>query len=142
MFTSGNSRTICHKGTVIKNEYRSVLVSVTARSACSGCHAEGSCSLLGSEERVIELTGFHKVKPGDEVNVYMQQASGFSAVLLAYLLPLVVVILSVIILSLAGSSELAAGLLSIAMLIPYFSILFLFRKRINEKFIFTLTDSR
>jgi positive regulator of sigma E activity len=142
MFKSGNSKTICHKGTVIKNESRSVLVSITSDSACSGCHAEGACSLSGTSQKVIELTGSHNVSPGDEVTVNMQESAGFSAVVLAYLLPLVVVILSLIVISLAGASELTAGLLSFAMLIPYFSVLFLLRKRISEKFSFTLNDDR
>jgi positive regulator of sigma E activity len=140
MLKSDHPKTSCHKGIVQKSENKSVLVVITAQSACSGCHAEGICTLSGSEEKVIEVTGKYNVKPGDEVTVHMKQKSGYTAVLLAYLIPLATIITSLIILIFLKMSELTAGLLSIAMLIPYFFILFLFRKRINEKFIFTLNS--
>jgi sigma-E factor negative regulatory protein RseC len=138
MLKSGHPKSFCHKGVVQKSENKSVLVAITAQTACSGCHAEGICTLSGSETKIIEVNGTYNVKAGDEVTVFMKQKSGYTAVLLAYLIPLVTIITSLIILISLKMSELTAGLLSIAMLIPYFSILFLFRKRINEKFVFTL----
>jgi positive regulator of sigma E activity len=138
MLTSGHSKTFCHKGIVQKTENKSVLVSITAQTACSGCHAEGGCTLSGQEDKIIEVTGVYNVKPGDEVTVLMKQQTGYTAVLLAYIIPLATIIFSLIIFIMLKMSELTAGLLSITMLIPYFAILFLFRKRINERFIFTL----
>jgi positive regulator of sigma E activity len=140
MLKSSQAKTFCHKGIVQKNENQSVLVVITAQSACSGCHAEGVCTLSGSEEKLIDVTGTYNVKPGDIVTVYMKQKSGYTAVLLAYLIPLATVITTLIILIVLKLSELTAGLLSIAMLIPYFTVLFFFRKRINERFVFTLNS--
>jgi len=138
MLSSGQPNTFCHKGIVQKSENKSVLVIITAQTACSGCHAEGVCTLSGSEEKVIEVTGTYNVKPGDEVTVLMKQRSGYAAVLLAYLIPLATIISSLTILIVLKMSELTAGLLSIAMLIPYFAVLFFFRRQINERFVFTL----
>ena len=140
MLKSYYPKTFCHKGIVQKSENKSVLVVITAQSACSGCHAEGVCTLSGSEEKVIEVTGTYNVKPGDEVTVHMKQKSGYTAVLLAYLIPLATIITSLIVLIVLKMSELTAGLLSIAMLIPYFAVLYIFRKRINERFVFTLNS--
>lgn len=140
MSTSVHTKSICHKGTVQKTNNNSVLVIITAQSACSGCHAEEVCTLSGKEEKIIEVSGSYNVKPGDEVSVYMKQSTGYAALLLGYLMPLATVIISLIILNMLKISELAAGLISIAMLIPYFTILFLSRKLINNRFIFTLNS--
>jgi sigma-E factor negative regulatory protein RseC len=130
--------TIKHEGIVQKNDDKSVVVSISSFSACSGCHAEGSCTLSGKEEKIIEVSGRYNVKPGDTVTILMKQSIGYAALLLGYILPLISVILILILLICLKVPELVAGLISIAVLIPYYIILSFFRKRINEKFTFTL----
>lgn len=129
---------IQHEGRVIKVDNGSVLVSISTHSACSGCHAEGICGISGKEEKFVDVMGKYNVLPGDSVTVLMKQASGSKAVILSYLVPLVIVITCLIIFSLLSINELAAGLVSIIMLMPYFLILYLFRKKINRSFTFTL----
>ena len=63
---------------------------------------------------------------------------GFTALILGYIFPIVPVMTILIVLISKDVSELVAGLSAVAVLIPYYIILFLFRKRINEKFTFTL----
>lgn len=138
MNSSDNFRTINHEGIVQKSDDKSVIVSITSASACSGCHAEGSCNLSGKEEKIIEVKGHYNVKPGDPVTIVMKQSMGFSALLLGYILPLFSVVASLIILISLNVTELVAGLSSLAILIPYYIILFFFRKQVNQKFTFTL----
>jgi sigma-E factor negative regulatory protein RseC len=138
MSSSDNSGTINHEGIVQKSDDKSVIVSISAASACSGCHAEGSCTLSGKEEKIIEVTGSYNVKPGDTVTIVMKQSMGFAALFLGYVLPLISVVAFLIIFISLNFTELVAGLASLAILIPYYIILFFFRKRINKKFTFTL----
>jgi sigma-E factor negative regulatory protein RseC len=138
MTNSDNSGIINHEGIVQNKNENTVLISITSASACSGCHAEGSCSLSGSEEKIIEVRGNYDVKPGDKVTILMKQSMGYAALFLGYILPLFSVIAGLIILISVKIPELTAGLFSLSILIPYYSILFLFRKRINKKFTFTL----
>jgi sigma-E factor negative regulatory protein RseC len=138
MKDSVNSVTIDHEGIVQKVDDKSVIVSISAASACFGCHAEGSCTISGKEEKIIEVSGSYNVKPGDTVTILMKQSMGYSALFFGYLLPLFTVIAILIILISLKVQELGAGLISFAMLIPYYFVLFIFRKRINEKFTFTL----
>jgi sigma-E factor negative regulatory protein RseC len=138
MKNSGSFGTIDHEGIVQKADEKSVIVSISAASACSGCHAEGSCTLSGKEEKIIEVSGRYNVKPGDTVTILMKQSMGYAALFLGYLLPLTSVIAILIILISLKVQELVAGLTSLAILIPYYLILYFFRKRINEKFTFTL----
>jgi sigma-E factor negative regulatory protein RseC len=138
MKNSGSHGTIHHDGTVKKVDDNSVLVSIISASSCSGCHAEGICGLSGKEEKTIDLKGKYNVAPGDKVTILMEQSTGYKAVVLSYLIPLVIVITSLAMLNSLSVSELTAGLVSILLLGPYFFILYLFRKRINRSFTFTL----
>lgn len=138
MESSGIPVTIDHTGIVQSTDIKSVTVRISPSSACSGCHAEGSCNLSGKEDKIVEVHGRYDVKPGDMVTVIMEQSMGFTALFLGYILPVIPVIAVLIILISKDVPELIAGLSSIAVLIPYYTILYLFRRKINEKFRFTL----
>lgn len=138
MSTTGNYGTIDHEGIVQKNSGRSVIVSIIANSACSGCHTESSCMLSKSENKIIEITGSYNFNPGDQVTILMEPSTGFAAIFYGYVLPVIAVVAALISLISAGFPELPAGLASLAILIPYYLILFFFRKRLNEKFTFKL----
>jgi len=138
MKNSDDPKTINHKGIVQKTDNKSVTVIISAETACSGCHAEGSCTLSGKEERIVEIAGHYNVNPGGTVTVLMKQSMGFTALALGYVIPLIIVILCLIVLISLSIPELAAGVISLTLLIPYYFILYLFRRRINDKFIFTL----
>src|SRR4030065_513073 len=134
---SENFRSIEHEGIVKSSDKKSVTVSIISSSACTGCHAEGICSLSGREEKTVEIPGIYKVVPGESVTVLMKQSSGFAAVFLGYVLPLILVVAMLIILASISAPELTAGLGAIAILIPYYLALYFFRKRINRKFTFS-----
>jgi len=133
-----SSETIDHEGIVQNADGKSVVVTISSETACSGCHAGNSCNISGQKDKAIEITGNFNVKQGDSVIVQMKQIMGFTALLYGYLLPLVSVVTLLIVLISVKMSELASGLISIGILFPYYLILYLFRKRINDKFRFTL----
>jgi len=138
MRSTNSPGTINHEGIVQKVDDKSVIVSISVASPCSGCNAEGSCSIAGKEEKIIEVSGKYSVKPGDLVTILMKQSMGYAALVLGYLLPLVSVVITLIVLISLKFPELTAGLISIAILIPYYTALYFFRNRINKKFTFTL----
>jgi sigma-E factor negative regulatory protein RseC len=129
---------INHEGIVQKIDDKSVIVSISSSTACSGCHAEGSCNMAGKEEKIIEVTGRYNVHPGEKVTILMKQSMGYAALFLGYLLPLISVVTVLTILISIEVPELYAGMLSLAILLPYYLMLYFFRKRVNEKFTFTL----
>lgn len=138
MKDSAGINTIIHKGVVRKSDNESVTVIITPESACSGCHAEGSCSLSGKVEKSVIVKGRYNLNEGDNVTVSMKQSTGFTALFLGYVVPLIIVITSLIILVSLSYTELIAGLVSISSLLPYYLLLYLFRKRINDSFIFSI----
>lgn len=138
MTNSGSRTIINHEGIVQSNENNNVFIAITSLSACSGCHAEGGCTMSGKEEKIIEVRGRYNVTRGDKVTVLMNQSMGYAALFLGYILPVIIVIAVLIILVALKFPELTAGLASLAVLAPYYIILVFFRKKINEKFTFSL----
>jgi sigma-E factor negative regulatory protein RseC len=127
-----------HAGVVQKSDANSVIVRISSEAACAGCHAEGSCSLSGVKEKMVEVNGNYSVSPGDKVTVLMKKSTGFTAIFLGYVFPLIILILILIILISLPLSELAAGLGSLGFLGIYYLLLYFFRERIRNKFIFTI----
>jgi positive regulator of sigma E activity len=138
MTSSDKYESIEHEGVVKRTDSSSSTVIITTTSACSGCHAEGMCTLSGKEEKIIEVTGSYNLSPGDIVTVRMKKSMGYNALFLGYILPLIVVILTLILLISISVPEGWAGLGTILVLLPYYIILWLFRNRINSKFSFTI----
>jgi sigma-E factor negative regulatory protein RseC len=138
MTNSASSGIINHEGIVQRNDGNAVIVSISSVSACSGCHAEGSCSMSGKEEKIIEVFGTYNFNPGDKVMVLMKQSVAFTALLLGYVFPFIVLTGVLITMISFKVPELISGLLSIAILIPYYTILYFLRRKINTKFTFTL----
>lgn len=127
-----------HEGIVQETDENSVTVLLSPMTACSGCHAEKSCNLAGCEQKLVNVQGTYNVKTGDRVLVSMKQSMGYSALFLGYLFPLLLVVILLIVLIAFSVNELISGLLSLAILLPYYFILFAFRKLISKKFLFTI----
>ena len=138
MKAKGSSGTIQHDGTVQKVESDSIVVRISSISSCAGCHAEGYCNLSGIEEKTIIVSGKYDVVPGDNVTVLMSGSLGLKAVLLSYLLPVIILVLALVILIFSGVSEPISGLISTAVLVPYYLVLYSFRNRLHKSFNFTL----
>lgn len=138
MGKTDNLESIEHDGIVERSDNKSVTVKILSVSACAGCHAEGSCSLSGMEEKYIEVPGIFNFVPGDHVTVVMKRSSGYAAVMLGYVFPLILVLVLLIILAALKVSELVTGLGALVSLIPYYVMLWLLKKRISNKFNFTI----
>jgi sigma-E factor negative regulatory protein RseC len=133
-----NFKTIDHEGVVKKNDNKSVTVQITSKSACSGCHAEGSCSMSGKKEKIIDIAGNYDLKEGDCVTVQMNKSLGYSAVALGYLIPFAIVITTLVISLALKLKESYAGIIAILSVFPYYLFLLLCKKKISNKFAFSL----
>jgi len=129
---------IGHKAIVSETNSDSVTVVISSASACSGCHAQGSCNMSVAEEKQVKVEGRYEVKPGQAVMVFMKRAAGFTALFLGYLLPLILVVTTLIITNILAFSELTSALLSIGILAPYYSGLVLFKRKISKRFNFSI----
>ena len=137
------SKIVTHKGKVIHLEGLDVRVMIESMSACAACHAKGMCTLSDKEDKIIDIKvsaeRAAKLNVGDEVMVAVSQQRGMQAVLLAYILPAILVVLSLILL-LKLLPEPIAILSALAVLGVYYYVLYLFRNKLNAKFIMSIVD--
>lgn len=129
---------ISHEATVKSIDSESVTVLLSPGVSCAGCKAEKGCGVAGSSTRIIKVAGTFDLHPGEKVEVSIKGSQGYMALFLGYLLPLILVVVTLIIFSSVKTDELISGLASISILIPYYIILWIFRRFVSRKFSFNI----
>ena len=129
-------QTISHTGIVESVNGTEAHVRIMQSSACSGCHAAKSCMAADAREKYIDCVMLEPLQVGDEVTVEIEQKVGWLAVLYAFVLPFLLLMLM---LWLMGKffSESIAGTIALCSLLPYYGVIALLRKRIKQRFVFT-----
>ena len=137
-----------HTGQVVSMTPQTTTVRIVSHSACSECHAAGLCGLSEYTEKAIEVPTSPSATygVGDEVKVVLKASMGvvlkasmgFKAVWLAYFLPLVVLLAVALGLIALGVGEVAAGLAGLGAVALYYLVLWLFRDRLRNEYIFTI----
>lgn len=137
------SGTVIHPGIIEDITEDKVFVRILSMSACSACHAKGACTIADVEEKIIEADNHPESnwKPGDKVMVKMEESLGRKAVLLGYIMPFVILLGSIIIFLSLLKNEGIAAIISILMLVPYYSALYFFRKKISKEFRFRIEET-
>ena len=131
------SQAIEHKGYIERITESSVFVRIVSQSACAACHAKGGCTAADMQDKEVEVRGFTAdFIIGEAVNLVMKQSQGYTALLLAYVYPFILVFTTLLITTSSGLGELKAGLFSLIILIPYYSIIYLLKNKISKKFNF------
>jgi len=119
-----------------------MIVNIVSQSACSSCHAKGACSVSDVEDKEIEISNYlGHFLPGQEVNVTFNQSQGFTAVFWGYIFPFILVMATLIISNIFVHNELISGLLSLAILIPYYITLYFFRHYLKKMFKFEVQET-
>ncbi len=118
-------------------------VDIQNKSACSACHAKSTCGMSESVVKTITAPrpGFD-IKPGDVVCVEASLTQGYYAVIVAYGLPVILIFAILILGNILEWSDTISALASILILVPYFFILYLNRKRIGKRISFKIKTSK
>ena len=134
------SESINHNGRIEKIEGDTIFVRIIQQSACSGCHAKGMCSASDQKEKVIEVNdpNSDRFHINEEVTLCGQRWLGLQAVLLAFVLPLIIVVAAIVAGNYLQWDETTSGLTGLLLLVPYYCILYFLREKLKRKFIFTL----
>ncbi len=123
---------------LVKN---SLIVNIVNQSACSTCHAQGACTVADFQEKEIEISHFtKKYTPGQEVTIVFKESQGFAALFYGYVLPFLLVLTTLIIMTSISENELLGGLISLAVLIPYYTTLYFLRHLLKKVFKFELEE--
>ena len=134
------NNTIKHLGIVENIQGSHLSVRIVQTSACAACSAKGHCSSADSKEKIIDVidTAASSYRVGEKVMVIGETSMGMMAVVLAFIIPFILLIFSLFLFMALMENELYSALLSLAILIPYYFILWLNKTRLKQKFSFTI----
>ncbi|MDE6507996.1 MAG: SoxR reducing system RseC family protein [Alistipes sp.] len=133
-----------HSGTVERAEGGKVFVRITSHSACGTCSARQACGLAETQEKMVEVAAADaaRFEPGDAVTVGIRRRAGMLSVALAYGGALAVLLAALgLTIGVAGWSEGRGALVSLAAVVLYYMVLWLFRRRIEHTIQFTITKN-
>lgn len=134
---------VSQPGVITKIDESVIEVMIIARSACSSCHAQNFCSALESRNKIIEVKKekYAGAKVGERVYVGVKRSMGSKAVVLAYVIPFILLLLSILVLTRIMNEGLA-GLVAIGIIGIYYLIIYFFRKKLRNTFEFSISRDR
>ena len=132
-----------HEGKVVSVDKDYISVEILNKSACAACHAKAVCGASDQSVKVVEVAQDISTLAADyqvdeTVNVVMSSAMGTQAIWLAYVVPLIVLMASILVFSLCGAGEVAMGLGSLGIVALYYLGVYLFRNKISKILIFSI----
>ena len=118
------SNKIKHAGVVDGVEGECVRVRILQSSACSACKVAAHCNASETKEKIIDVmdADASHYQKGDQVMVVADTAVGFRASLYGYLLPLILMVVTLVGVLADTHSEGLAALSALGILIPYYSL--------------------
>ena len=116
-------------------------VKVLQLSACAHCEGKKFCTLAESKEKEIKIydSNASAYSIGEEVQIVAQQKQLFTAVLWAYVLPLVVLFAGVGIGTMLTFTEVHSALLGIAAVAIYYVFLMAINKILSKNLEFKIS---
>ena len=118
-------------------------VQIMVSSACASCHAKTLCGMSEEEEKVIMLPTdpYATYNVGDEVDVCTKMSMGLKAAWISYVIPLMILMAMILILTSSGVNELISALSSIGGVGLYYFIIWLFREKLQNEFVFYIRNN-
>ncbi len=134
-----SSKSIEHTGVIEDIDNSIIKVSIIPESACSSCYAKSVCSVSDVDNKIIEITKCNEnYSVGEQVNIFYEQSSGLKAVFLGYVLPFLILFVTLIIALWLTDNEAIAGCLALGILLPYYLTLLIFKDKLKKTFSFRI----
>lgn len=136
-----NNSEVSHEAIVQSVDGIDVTVKMTVSSACAACHAKGLCGVSESEEKLVVAKNFSAAQfaTGEKVRVELRQTLAVKAVIICYLLPLVVLLVSFFLMYLVCSIEWLNVLAALSATALYFFFVWLFHEKIEKNVTFIVS---
>jgi len=131
---------ISHLGIVENINDDHIQVKIIQTSACSSCSAKNHCYSADNKEKIIDIyESGSSYKIGEKVEVIGETSMGFTAVTLAYIIPFVILILSLFLaMYLTHNNDLVSVLVAFGAMAVYYIILAFNRDKVKKNFSFKL----
>ena len=131
---------IKHRGRVEKVEGSHVVVRIVQTSACSACSIKGHCNASESKEKLIDVFDVNaSYQIGEEVVLLGTTSMGMQAVLLAFGVPLVILIVALgVTMHLTDGNALVSSLVGLLSIVPYYFAIHFNKDKLKKTFSFTI----
>lgn len=131
-------RGACREGIVVKSTEGELTVQMHREEACGSCASRKLCGAISTGSRQASLVHVRLPKReavryavGDRVVVHLEPGAEFRAIALAYVLPVVVMLVGMFIFAAKGYREGIVALVGVGFIALYFGLLYGLRDRIR-----------
>ena len=134
-------QTITHDAVVKAVDSERVCVTILQSSACSGCAAKKMCNSAEAKEKDVEVftPEASSYRVGEKVLLEGRLSDGRKAALVAYGLPLILLLPTLFLSVWLTGNEVLGALWSLGTVVLYYLVIFLFfRKRLQQSFSFRI----
>ena len=134
------SNKIIHSGVIKSIGVDCLYVEIMQALACADCRVAENCHASEAKVKMVDVycRDVARYHVGERVIVSTTSQVGLMAMLYAYLFPLIVLMTTLILVRICTRSDGWAALSALAILIPYYIVLYLFRERIKEQVHFNI----
>ena len=135
------AETIRHEGIIESLGAEGCTVRILQASACSSCSARQLCRSSESKEKLVEVRGHYPtLHVGDRVMLVGSVRQGLRASVLAYVVPLVIMLV-VLFLVTHHYGEKPGALAALLALALYYGVLFLLKDKLAGQFSFRIENN-
>ena len=133
--------TIAKNGIIKKINDNELSIEILSCSGCSSCAIKSYCNTAETKQKeiIVKNKGFNNFKIGEDVLVEIDEKQALKSIFLAYAVPLVLMILTIIIAINYQQNEIIGGICGIIVLIPYYFGLFLAKDKLKSGFEFKIS---
>ena len=135
---------ICREGIVRAINGDDISVEIIVSSACSGCHAKSICIPSDRRQEIITVknTRNEEYRVGETVELLLETSAGNKAVVLAYVLPLLVLLVLLFGCYALTHHELLSVGVSVLGVVVYYLVLKSLSKGVEKKIEFGIRKKR
>ncbi len=128
-----------HQATItsIDSAKGTITAQISVTEACQSCAARKACSGEAQKEFTL-LNDFQNRKIGDNITLCITKSMTITAVVVAYMLPVIIVVTALLVMQNAGVQELKAGVIALGTIVAYFITLRLFRQKLEKQITITI----
>ena len=131
------------KGIVIKKQEDKLVVKIEQKSTCSSCHARGACTSLDKKDKEIEIKSKYTANYniGDEVIITISTKLGLKAVFIAFVLPLILLVIALFLsIKLFSLTQSLSALVSLLVVAAYYFFLYKQNLFLSKEFNFLIKE--
>jgi sigma-E factor negative regulatory protein RseC len=131
------------KGIVIKKQEDKVIVKIEQKSTCSSCHARGACTSLDKKDKEIEIKtkDTQNYNIGDEVIITISTKLGMKAVFIAFVLPLILLVIALFLsIKQFSLTQSLSALVSLLVVAAYYFFLYKQNLFLSKEFNFLIKE--